>query len=227
MFRQISDNNEISIFRSFTQVVNSVIVEFILKIYNRNSGVVSHMIGILEHINLFYNFMERSTDMYKVGILTSSDKGAAGQREDKGGPKIQEIIEKFPTHFKVTKYIILPDEKDKLAAAMTEMADSDKIDLIITTGGTGFSKRDVTPEATLSVIERRTPGIPEAMRSISLAITMRAMLSRAEAGIRGNSLIINLPGSPKAIEEVLAPILPSISHGLDILQAKDAECART
>ena len=109
---------------------------------------------------------------------------------------------------------------------MTEMSDIDHIDLIITTGGTGFSKRDVTPEATLSVIERHTPGIPEAMRSISLEITMRAMLSRAEAGIRGDSIIINLPGSPKAIEEILEPILPTILHGLDILQANDAECAR-
>ena len=109
---------------------------------------------------------------------------------------------------------------------MIDMADIQKIDLIVTTGGTGFSKRDVTPEATLEVIERRTPGIPEAMRSISLAVTMRAMLSRAEAGIRGNSIIINLPGSPKAIEEVLAPILPSVKHGLDILQGKDSECAR-
>ena len=106
------------------------------------------------------------------------------------------------------------------------MADEKHLDLIVTTGGTGFSKRDVTPEATLDVVERRTPGISEAMRSISLEITMRAMLSRAESGIRGDTLIVNLPGSPKAIEEVLGPILPSLKHGLDILQGKDAECAR-
>ena len=164
--------------------------------------------------------------MYSVGIITSSDKGSAGLREDKGGPAIRSIIEKFSDDFKTEKYIIVPDEKDTLAESMIQMADVDGIDLIVTTGGTGFSKRDVTPEATLSVIERRTPGIPEAMRSISMKITLRAMLSRAEAGLRGNTLIINLPGSPKAIEEVLAPLLPSIKHGIDILQGRDAECAR-
>ena len=164
--------------------------------------------------------------MYKVGIITSSDKGSQGLREDRGGPTIQAIIEKFPEDFQVGKYVILPDEKDQLAAEMIQMADKDGMDLIITTGGTGFSKRDVTPEATLSVITRRTPGIPEAMRNISFQITMRAMLSRAEAGIRNDSLIVNLPGSPKAIEEVLEPILSSLKHGLDILQGRDAECAR-
>ncbi len=164
--------------------------------------------------------------MYKVGIITSSDKGSQGLREDKGGPKIREILEQFANDFETVEYTILPDEQDLLAAEMIRMADEAGMDLIITTGGTGFSKRDVTPEATLSVITRRTPGIPEAMRSISLAITMRAMLSRAEAGIRNDSLIVNLPGSPKAIEEVLGPILPSLKHGLDILQGRDAECAR-
>ena len=164
--------------------------------------------------------------MYKVGIITSSDKGSQGLREDKGGPKIREILGQFADDFETVEYTILPDEKDQLAAEMIRMADDLGIDLIITTGGTGFSKRDVTPEATLAVITRRTPGIPEAMRSISLAITMRAMLSRAEAGIRNDSLIVNLPGSPKAIEEVLGPILPSLKHGLDILQGRDAECAR-
>ena len=158
--------------------------------------------------------------MYKVGIITSSDKGSQGLREDKGGPTIEAIIKKFSDNFEVAKYVILPDEQDQLAAEMIQMADNDGIDLIVTTGGTGFSKRDVTPEATLSVITRRTPGIPEAMRNISFQITMRAMLSRAEAGI------VNLPGSPKAIEEVLEPIISSLKHGLDILQGKDAECAR-
>ncbi len=164
--------------------------------------------------------------MYKVGIITSSDKGSRGEREDKGGPKIQEILSDFADQFEVSRTVILPDDQYLLAGEMVKMADEEGIDLIITTGGTGFSKRDVTPEATLSVITRRTPGIPEAMRSISLSITMRAMLSRAEAGIRNDSLIVNLPGSPKAIEEVLGPILPSLIHGLDILQGRDAECAR-
>ena len=164
--------------------------------------------------------------MYRVGIITSSDKGSRGEREDKGGPKIQEIVENFPEDFEVAEYVILPDERDQLSAMMVKMADEQHLDLVVTTGGTGFSKRDVTPEATLDVVERRTPGIAEAMRSISLEITMRAMLSRAESGIRGDTLIVNLPGSPKAIEEVLGPILPSLKHGLDILQGRDAECAR-
>ncbi|MGI6205925.1 MAG: MogA/MoaB family molybdenum cofactor biosynthesis protein [Anaerovoracaceae bacterium] len=164
--------------------------------------------------------------MYKVGIITSSDKGSRGEREDKGGPKIKEIVGQFSDDYEVADYVMLPDERDQLSAAMIKMADEEGIDLIITTGGTGFSKRDVTPEATMDVVERRTPGISEAMRSISLEITMRAMLSRAESGIRGDTLIVNLPGSPKAIEEVLGPILPSLKHGLDILQGKDAECAR-
>lgn len=164
--------------------------------------------------------------MYKVGIITSSDKGSRGEREDKGGPMIRRIVEKFSDDYEVADYIILPDDRYKLADAMVKMADQDHIDLIITTGGTGFSKRDTTPEATLDVVERRTPGISEAMRSISFEKTPRAMLSRAESGIRGDSLIVNLPGSPKAIEEILEPILPSLKHGLDILQGRDAECAR-
>jgi molybdenum cofactor synthesis domain-containing protein len=163
--------------------------------------------------------------VYKVGIITASDKGYAGTRQDLSGPAIEEIIAKSEA-FQVDKRSILPDDKDMLAAMMRQMADEDRLDLILTTGGTGFSKRDVTPEATLEVVERRTPGIPEAMRNISLQITPRAMLSRAEAGIRGNTLIVNLPGSPKSIRETLEYILPSVEHGLDILQGNDAECAR-
>jgi len=164
--------------------------------------------------------------MYKVGIITASDKGAAGLREDLGGPAIKQIMERYPDDFSVEKYVMVADEKEELAAAMIKMADVDNVDFIVTTGGTGFSKRDVTPEATLSIIERRVPGIPEAMRYLSLQITPRAMLSRAEAGIRGNTLIVNLPGSPKAITETLDYIISSVKHGLDILQGKDAECAR-
>ena len=161
---------------------------------------------------------------YKVGIITASDKGSIGEREDLSGPAIKEIIEKFHD-FTVQDYILLADDVTLLASAMKKMADEDHLDLILTTGGTGFSKRDVTPEATLSVIERRTPGIPEAMRNLSLQITPRAMLSRAEAGIRGNTLIINLPGSPKAIRETLEYIMSSVKHGLDILQGNDSNCA--
>lgn len=162
---------------------------------------------------------------YKVGIITASDKGYAGEREDLSGPAIAEILAKYKA-FQVDKSSILPDDKEMLAAMMRKMADEDRLDLILTTGGTGFSRRDVTPEATLEVIERRAPGIPEAMRNLSLQITPRAMLSRAEAGIRGNTLIINMPGSPKSIRETLEYILPSVEHGLDILLGRDAECAR-
>jgi len=163
--------------------------------------------------------------VYKVGIITASDKGYAGTREDLSGPAIKEIVTKSNA-FQVEQVALLPDDKGMLADKMRQMADEDQLDLILTTGGTGFSKRDVTPEATLEVIERRSPGIPEAMRSISFQITPRAMLSRAEAGIRGGTLIINLPGSPKAIREILEYLLPSVEHGLDILKGNDAECAR-
>lgn len=162
---------------------------------------------------------------YKVGIITASDKGHAGTREDLSGPAISEILTKIKT-FKVEKTVILPDDKYLLADMMRQMADKDRLDLILTTGGTGFSKRDVTPEATLEVVKRRTPGIPEAIRAISLQITPRAMLSRAEAGIRGDTLIVNLPGSPKAIRETLEYILPALEHGLDMLQENDSECAQ-
>lgn len=162
---------------------------------------------------------------YKVGIITASDKGYAGEREDLSGPAIREILSGYGV-FEVAGLTVLPDDRAMLADLMRKMADEDHIDLILTTGGTGFSKRDVTPEATLEVVERRTPGIPEAMRSLSLKITPRAMLSRAEAGIRGNTLIVNMPGSPKSIREILEYILPSLEHGLDILQGNDAECAR-
>jgi molybdenum cofactor synthesis domain-containing protein len=162
---------------------------------------------------------------YKVGIITASDKGSAGAREDQSGPAIAEILARYAA-FQVEKTVILPDEKDLLADMMRQMADQDRMDLILTTGGTGFSKRDSTPEATLAVIERRTPGIPEAMRYVSLQITPRGMLSRAEAGIRGNSLIVNLPGSPKSIRETLDYILPALEHGLDMLSGQDSECAR-
>ena len=162
--------------------------------------------------------------MYKVGIITASDKGSIGEREDLSGPAIRSIVSKHP-NFKVDKYVMVPDDKEIIKQTMIEMADIEGLDLILTTGGTGFSHRDVTPEATLDAIERRVPGIPEAMRYLSLQITPRAMLSRAEAGIRGNTLIVNMPGSPKAISEVLAYTMPSIEHGLDILTGSATDCA--
>lgn len=162
--------------------------------------------------------------MIKVGIITSSDKGSAGQREDLSGAVIKEMVE--DKGYKVIRQVILPDEQDLLAEEMKNMADNLDVELVFTTGGTGFSKRDVTPEATEEVCERMAPGITEAIRYFSLQITPRAMLSRATAGIRNNTLIINLPGSPKAVRESLEFCLDSVDHGLEILTGRDSECAR-
>ncbi len=159
----------------------------------------------------------------KVGVITASDKGYAGEREDLSGAKIISIME--ANGYEIVRKVVLPDEKDMLAAEMTAMSD-EGIPLVLTTGGTGFSKRDVMPEATKLVIEREAPGIPMAILNYSLSITDRAMLSRAAAGIRKDTLIINLPGSPKAVEEALTYILPALKHGLDILLGLDSECAR-
>ena len=162
--------------------------------------------------------------MYTVGIITASDKGAAGQREDKSGPLIAQIMTDAGYTVKQTR--IVKDEQSLIASALVDFADSKKYSLILTTGGTGFAPRDVTPEATLSVIKKQTPGISEAMRALSMQITPKAMLSRGVSGIRGSSLIVNLPGSPKAVSECLSFILASLSHGLDILNSNDSECAR-
>lgn len=160
--------------------------------------------------------------MFAVGIITVSDKGYAGEREDTSGAVIEKTIERIEG--KTTSYCIVPDDIEKIKEAIIRMADEEKLDLILTTGGTGFSPRDVTPEATLSVVERVVPGIPEAMRLAGLQSTPLAMLSRAVAGIRNGSLIINLPGSPKGVKENLEAILPAITHGLQILQGKSTEC---
>ncbi|PAB56814.1 MogA/MoaB family molybdenum cofactor biosynthesis protein [Anaeromicrobium sediminis] len=162
--------------------------------------------------------------MFSVGIITCSDKGAAGEREDLSGKVIREIVE--AKGYEVKKYIVLPDELDKLSNEMIHMSDDLNLNLILTTGGTGFSQRDITPEATETVITRKTPGISEAIRYYSLSITKRAMLSRATSGIRNNTLIINLPGSPKAVKESLEYIIDSIHHGIEILLGKTGECAR-
>ncbi len=162
--------------------------------------------------------------MFRVGIITASDKGSKGEREDLSGKVIFDILEK--KGYTVERYIILPDDEDELSREMSNMSDELKLDLVLTTGGTGFSKRDVTPEATIKVCDRMAPGISEAIRYYSLSITPRAMLSRAVSGIRRDTLIINLPGSPKAVREALEYIIDSVHHGLEILTGKTGECAR-
>ena len=160
--------------------------------------------------------------MIRCGIITSSDKGYAGEREDKSGPAVKAVAEQ--AGFEVAALEIWPDEKELLKKAMLRFADELSCDLILTTGGTGFSPRDVTPEATAEVVERLTPGFGEAMRSASMKITPRGMLSRATAGIRGRTLIVNLPGSPKAAVECLGAIMEALPHGIEMLQG-GGECA--
>ena len=161
--------------------------------------------------------------MFKAAIITASDKGAQGLREDLSGPCIKKILEE--ANYEVVSIDILPDDRNLIADKLIELSDR-KIPLILTTGGTGFAPRDYTPEATRDVIEKETPGISEAIRAESLKITPRAMLSRAVSGIRKQSLIINLPGSPKAVRECLDFILPTLEHGLNIMLSLDSECAR-
>jgi molybdenum cofactor synthesis domain-containing protein len=159
----------------------------------------------------------------KVAILTISDKSSKGERKDHSGPTILEIMQAKGNE--VISYEIVPDERNVIEKKLIDLADRLQAELILTTGGTGFSPRDVTPEATLAVIEREAPGFAEAMRAKSFEITPHALLSRAVAGIRGSTLIINLPGSPKAVRECLEVILPAIPHGIDILKGRTTECA--
>lgn len=162
--------------------------------------------------------------IFKAAIITASDKGSRGEREDLSGPAIQDMIE--PEGYEVTVYKVLPDDQTVLEEEMKRIADEKLADIIFTTGGTGFSLRDVTPEATIAVSDRLVPGIPEAMRQYSLTITPKAMLSRAAAGIRKETLIVNMPGSPKAVKESLEYILNPLRHGLEILLGEASECAR-
>lgn len=160
--------------------------------------------------------------MLKIGIITASDKGSQGEREDLSAKVIQEETRELG---EMVAYDVVPDEQNLLEAKMIEFTDVAQVNLLFTTGGTGFSPRDVTPEATLAVIERFVPGIGEVMRSESLKVTPKAMLSRGIAGIRKKTLIINLPGSPKAVRECLRAILPALPHGIDILLGQASECA--
>jgi molybdenum cofactor synthesis domain-containing protein len=162
--------------------------------------------------------------VFKVAILTISDRGSKGEREDSSGPLIQEMVKDLPG--KVVHYEIIPDEKDLIVRALKKSVDELKADLVLTTGGTGMSPRDVTPDATLMVIDKEVPGFSEAMRAESLKKTPHAMISRAMVGIRGSSLIVNLPGSPKSVKENLSVILSALPHALSKLKGDPSECGQ-
>ena len=161
----------------------------------------------------------------RAAVITLSDKGSRGEREDKSGPLIVEML--TATGYKVEEALLLPDDAAQLKTQLLRLADARQVNLILTTGGTGFAPRDITPEVTLSVAERNAPGIAEAMRYHSLTITPRGMLSRGVSVLRGKTLIVNLPGSPKAVKENLEYILPSLAHGIRLAAGLDGECALT
>ena len=160
--------------------------------------------------------------MFTAGILTISDKGAAGERQDRSGEAIREILSR--TDVRIVNCDIIPDEKELIVEKLVKWADEDNLDVVVTTGGTGLTPRDVTPEATLAVVDRIIPGFAEAMRAESLKKTPHAMLSRAVVGTRGKCLIVNLPGSPKAVRECLEVILPALPHAMETLKGQAGEC---
>ena len=160
--------------------------------------------------------------MFNVGILTISDKGSRGERQDKSGEAIREILPSLDA--RIVNYEIVPDEKELIVEKLIKWADEYNLDVLITTGGTGLTPRDVTPEATLTVVDRIIPGFAEAMRAESLKKTPMAMLSRAVVGTRGKCLIINLPGSPKAVRECLEVVLPALPHAVETLKGQAGEC---
>ncbi len=162
---------------------------------------------------------------HTAAVITVSDKGYRGEREDTSGPALCKIAEEYG--LEVVHTAVVPDEAEEIRKELVSCADEKKISLVLTTGGTGFSPRDVTPEATKAVLEREAPGIPEAMRAASMAITPRGCLSRGVAGIRGGTLIVNLPGSEKAARENILSVMEGLLHGLDILaSAGSADCAQ-
>ncbi len=160
-----------------------------------------------------------TADTIRVGILTVSDRGSRGEYRDLSGPAIRDLVAESLGAV-VEQEAIVPDERNIIAAMLATWADETRLDLVLTTGGTGFAPRDVTPEATRDAIDREAPGLVEAMRAASLQITPHAMLSRAVAGIRGTTLIVNLPGSPKAVRENLQTILPALPHAIELLQGR-------
>jgi molybdopterin adenylyltransferase len=160
---------------------------------------------------------------FRVVVITVSDRGARGEREDGSGPEITRILQ--PMGMEIVGRGIIPDEKEAIRRTLIEWSDGDKADLILTTGGTGVSPRDVTPDATREVIEREIPGMAEAMRHQSLTVTPHAMISRATAGIRHRTLIINLPGSPKGARENLNVILPALGHAIEKIKGDERDCA--
>lgn len=161
--------------------------------------------------------------MVKIGIVTVSDASSRGEREDKSGLTIKEMVKDLG---EVAAYEVVPDEIEIICRTLKRMIDGRGIDLILSTGGTGISPRDVTPEATRQVVDKEIPGFGEIMRKESFKVTPHAILSRAMAGVRGNSLIINLPGSPGGVKECLALILPALPHALDLIKGRVSECAR-
>ena len=163
--------------------------------------------------------------MFTAGILTISDKGSRGERQDRSGEAIREILPSIDA--RIVNYEIVPDEKELIVKKLVKWVDEDNLDVLITTGGTGLTPRDVTPEATLAVVDRIVPGIAEAMRVESLKKTPMAMLSRAVVGTRGKCLIINLPGSPNAVRECLEVVLPALPHAVETLKGQAGECGIT
>jgi molybdenum cofactor synthesis domain-containing protein len=160
--------------------------------------------------------------MVRVGILTCSDKGARGERPDTSAEAIRQLLP--PEGYQIECYAVVPDEQEAIVARLVDWCDREGLDLILTTGGTGLTPRDVAPESTLAVLEREIPGLPEAMRAASLVKTPHAMLSRGVAGVRGKTLILNLPGSPKAVRENLGVVLPALPHALEKIQGSPREC---
>jgi molybdenum cofactor synthesis domain-containing protein len=162
------------------------------------------------------NVEEHSAVPLRVGIVTISDKASRGERDDRGGPAIQALV--VANGWTVAQYVVVPDEADQIAATLQQMADDAQLELVCTTGGTGLAPRDVTPQATRTVLDYEVPGLAEAMRAASLAVTPAAMLSRATAGVRRRTLIVNLPGNPNGARECLETILPALPHAVSTLR---------